>query len=510
MNKTKKSLLASGLSLLICAALLVGTTFAWFTDSVANKGNRIQAGTLDIDLLMDRNLDGTYDVISDGTGDLFSQATGNGILWEPGKTEIVYLAVRNNGSLALNYNILLNVEDAGLANALEYAVIDNAQAADLTEVENWAQLKQFAGVQTGRLTAGQIVAAPNGTLDEIAHTGQQNETDYFALAVHMDEQAGNEYANGSISIDICVMAKQAAAEQDAFGNTYDAGAEYDTGSAYIGSTRYASITEAIAAAQDGDTIQLSAGTFREALNLQGKSLTIQGAGKGLTVITGPETYSTQNIPQQTWAGWPDDATVYALISANKKVSIKDLTVSADPDQVAAVAEFRSSSSSAFVGIHIQSADAEIENVAIQNIKPTGVTGTDHHNFGLYITSAEGDANSYTVTYRNGIVSGVNRGGIYCWSNSYTLNFTDVTVIGPGSPEKPNGSLVPAEPVSEYIYAFAPFYLSGSNANTKHKNVTVRDAWRVEWGGADWNGWGARDWATQPPTGVTCINSGIVR
>ena len=41
MNKTKKSLLASGLSLLVCAALLVGTTFAWFTDSVTNKGNSI-------------------------------------------------------------------------------------------------------------------------------------------------------------------------------------------------------------------------------------------------------------------------------------------------------------------------------------------------------------------------------------------------------------------------------------------------------------------------------------
>ena len=50
MKSTKKSLLASGGAILASVALLAGTTFAWFTDSVVNTGNKIQAGTLDIEL----------------------------------------------------------------------------------------------------------------------------------------------------------------------------------------------------------------------------------------------------------------------------------------------------------------------------------------------------------------------------------------------------------------------------------------------------------------------------
>ena len=49
MKTTKRSLLASGLAVLVCIAMLAGTTFAWFTDSVVNKGNKIQSGSLSID-----------------------------------------------------------------------------------------------------------------------------------------------------------------------------------------------------------------------------------------------------------------------------------------------------------------------------------------------------------------------------------------------------------------------------------------------------------------------------
>ena len=195
---------------------------------MTNTGNRIEAGTLDVDLLMDKDKDGTYTSIAGGTGDIFSEETGNGILWEPGKTEIVYLAVQNKGSLALNYNLLLDVTDGdpGLVGALEYAVIDGAKAENLTDVTTWAGLLETAGVQTGDIAAGQTVAAPNGTLDEIVR-GEAAETDYFALAVHMKETAGNEYRGGSITIDLSLIAKQATAETDGFGSDqYDKDADW--------------------------------------------------------------------------------------------------------------------------------------------------------------------------------------------------------------------------------------------------------------------------------------------
>ena len=44
----KKSLKASGITLVLCLAMLIGTTFAWFTDSITNSGNKIEAGNLNI------------------------------------------------------------------------------------------------------------------------------------------------------------------------------------------------------------------------------------------------------------------------------------------------------------------------------------------------------------------------------------------------------------------------------------------------------------------------------
>ena len=169
-KNTKKNLTMSAISMLLCVVMLVGLTFAWFTDSVTNKGNRIQAGNLKIDLLMDKDGTGSgkYVSIADGKGDIFS-ANGNGIKWEPGKTEIVYLAVQNKGNLALNYNILLNVTDGnpGLAGSLEYAVLDGKTPTDLAGTNSWTDLKAMAGGQTGDVAAGEVTAAPNGTLDEI-------------------------------------------------------------------------------------------------------------------------------------------------------------------------------------------------------------------------------------------------------------------------------------------------------------------------------------------------------
>ena len=152
---TKRALGSSIVALLLCFTMLMGATFAWFTDNVSSTGNRIQAGDLEVDLVMDKpdasgNYDGVYDVISDGTnGDIFSEATGNGVRWEPGKTEIVYLGVQNSGNLALKYNIVLNIVDNGLAGALEYAIIDGVTSADT--YTSWTDVKAASNGQTAAL-----------------------------------------------------------------------------------------------------------------------------------------------------------------------------------------------------------------------------------------------------------------------------------------------------------------------------------------------------------------------
>lgn len=213
---TKAAIVLSVLSMIICITLLIGTTFAWFTDTAKNTANRIEAGSLEVKLLMDKTGNGNYTDISNGIGDIFNEA-GNGIDWEPGKTEIVYLAVENAGSLDVKYNLLLNVTDNSIAAALEYAIIDGAKVADLASVSDWESLTQLAGAELGDLEDGAVVASSN---NELLDTN----TKYFALAIHMKEDSGNVYQNKSLEIDVTISATQLANESDSFGSDYDSAA----------------------------------------------------------------------------------------------------------------------------------------------------------------------------------------------------------------------------------------------------------------------------------------------
>ena len=233
-KNTKRALLTSIMALVLCFTMLTGTTFAWFTDTETSSGNKIVAGNLDIDLLMfdaDATTADKYVSIADEVGAIFgansliAKNDPTDTVWEPGKTQIAYLAVRNLGNLALKYNIIVDVEDNGLIGALEYAIVPvQGGTADATTLEqsNWANIK--ANYENGVLAAGKTIAAPNGCLDEIKG-GVQNETDFFALVIHMDENAGNEYKEKSVVIDITVNATQVEAENDAFGPNYDQGLE---------------------------------------------------------------------------------------------------------------------------------------------------------------------------------------------------------------------------------------------------------------------------------------------
>ena len=106
-QNTKRTLLMSVLSLVLCCAMLIGTTFAWFTDSVTSGNNIIKSGNLDIEL---EYWNGTKWVDVSGKSDILTNT-----LWEPGVTEVAYLRVANAGTLALKYQLGINIvsETAG-------------------------------------------------------------------------------------------------------------------------------------------------------------------------------------------------------------------------------------------------------------------------------------------------------------------------------------------------------------------------------------------------------------
>ena len=192
-KSTKRALLGSVMAMVLCLAMLVGATFAWFTDTASTGVNKIQAGKLDVALEM-QNADGKWVSAEGKTLDFVkaADAKGEAILWEPGCTyELPALRIRNNGNLALKYKVAITGINgsAKLNEAIEWTIGDVAMGAEQ------------------HLAAG--------------------ESNAFTIKGHMKESAGNEYMNESIDgIAITVVATQNTVESDSFDNTYDASATY--------------------------------------------------------------------------------------------------------------------------------------------------------------------------------------------------------------------------------------------------------------------------------------------
>lgn len=228
-KSTKRALLMSGLALLLCVSMLVGSTYAWFTDSVTSAGNKIVAGKLDVQLLMDLNDGNGYTDISKSTAPIFGSDSllKEQDLWEPGKTEVAYLAIKNNGSLALKYKVLLDVLNVtnAMTDVMEYAIVPDAQMAS-------APVTAWNGGETVKLGVQPVSSEVSLGVEE---------THYFALVIHMSEKAGNQYQGGTIDFDLTVLATQDTVEADSFGTTYDENATYPLGKPSKVFTEYSDI-----------------------------------------------------------------------------------------------------------------------------------------------------------------------------------------------------------------------------------------------------------------------------
>ena len=223
MKSTRKSLWASGLALLVCVALLIGTTFAWFTDSVTNKGNKIQAGSLDVSLAVFDEAKGGYDVITDSSDPIFNYTN-----WEPGYTELAAVKIGNEGTLALKYQLDL----------IRTGTVEDGKK-DLAEVIEVYYLPDYNAVTAGGLPTriedcgtymGTIAEVMNGK-NSIAngHIVESGTADFALIALHMPTTVANDYQGGSIggTFDIQLKATQYTSETDGFGNSnYDEGALY--------------------------------------------------------------------------------------------------------------------------------------------------------------------------------------------------------------------------------------------------------------------------------------------
>ena len=105
---TQRALISSILALFLCFTMLLGTTYAWFTDSVISKNNVIHSGTLNVALEYKQNWSDEWATVDENT-----KIFKDGVLYEPGYTEVVYLRVSNAGTLALKYLLSLHIANEG-------------------------------------------------------------------------------------------------------------------------------------------------------------------------------------------------------------------------------------------------------------------------------------------------------------------------------------------------------------------------------------------------------------
>ena len=98
IRRKRKALFQSIMSLILCFAMLTGTTFAWFSDSASSEGNIIQSGGLDVKLEYKKNF-------TDSWSDASNAVIFNYDQWEPGYSDVRYLQISNDGNLAFQYQI---------------------------------------------------------------------------------------------------------------------------------------------------------------------------------------------------------------------------------------------------------------------------------------------------------------------------------------------------------------------------------------------------------------------
>ena len=270
MTKTnsKKALLSSAFALVLSVAMLIGTTFAWFTDTASTGVNKIVSGNLKVDIIGE-NSDSHIEKLNFKKAAATDAEAGAAILWEPGCRYLTEgFRIANKGNLALKWKAQVN-KGTTAANEGNFDLLD--------VIDFYLVTKAADGTETAT------------ALDEFTGNLKKTETSgvYYIKGV-MQTTAGNDYQGLTLDgITVTVIATQDTVENDSFGDQYDKDAPLDF-------EPVATADELKAAAADGKNVLLTqdvaltnAVTFDRAvtIDLNGKTLTTALNSNGYSLVT---------------------------------------------------------------------------------------------------------------------------------------------------------------------------------------------------------------------------------
>lgn len=301
-KNTQRALLLSAVSMLLCLSMLVGTTFAWFTDSVTSGRNKIVAGNLDMELYA--KVGGTYTKVTEDTK-LFREDT----LWEPGHVEVINLKIENCGTLALKYRLGIHIvreqggvnvagDDFQLSDFINFALIKEEKTYTSRD-EAVADAEKAGPVRLSALVGDDSIKEPGVLYPWEKATPENPAACFVTLVVYMPTTVDNKanYKTGTkapeIELGVTLLATQTPYEEDSFNDQYDANADFALAS--LKGKLYPSLKSAFADAADGDTIHLLHDATTAQINFAPET------SKKVTVDMGGHNISTvQNDNKQTW------------------------------------------------------------------------------------------------------------------------------------------------------------------------------------------------------------------
>ena len=212
-KSTKRALLTSVLALLMCVAMLIGTTFAWFTDTASTGVNKIVSGNLKVDII-GANSDDHIEKLNFTKKGVTTDA-GATILWEPGCRYLTEgFRIANKGNLALKWKAEINKDN----------IVDGKAAPTAKDGKSLLDVIDFYVVTKAADGTETAVAIENFTGKLAANVGK-SET-YYIKGV-MQTTAGNDYQDLTLDgITITVVATQDTVENDSYDSKYDKDATY--------------------------------------------------------------------------------------------------------------------------------------------------------------------------------------------------------------------------------------------------------------------------------------------
>lgn len=272
MKSKKFSLIACAASIVLSAGALVGTSYAWFSDSASNKGNIIQAGTFGIELEMYDAEQDKYVPAENADGSVDGVHLFEGTNWQGDDYQVAYLSLVNTGSIDLDFRLDFNITEPSddgdayhLSDILESFInIDytyNLTADGNYRKSSWSSFtRQEGSTDPFQLPYGHVFQ--NGSYELSA-----GDRLFFAIALHLPgEKLTAEYSGEAIQIDLNVAAKQKKGEFPPV-----------TDDSLIGSQE--ELTAALASLEDGGVLTLSPDIeVTEQVRIDKKNVTIVGNG----------------------------------------------------------------------------------------------------------------------------------------------------------------------------------------------------------------------------------------